>query len=83
MWLHTILQKRITLYHAKICSITVTDSLINSLQNYYGSVIRQGKGNGNVQEMAKAVKATLLHCNSTDETPRHHLCPGGEKSWCK
>ena len=59
----------------------LTDSLINSLQNYYGSAIRQGKGN--VQEMAKAVKATLLHCNSTDETPRHHLCPAGEKSWCK
>ena len=59
----------------------LTDSLINSLQNYYGSAIRQGKGN--VQEMTKAVKATLLHCNSTDETPRHHLCPAGEKSWCK
>ena len=59
----------------------LTDSLINSLQNYYGSAIPQGKGN--VQEMAKAVKATLLHCNSTDETPRHHLCPAGEKSWCK
>ena len=36
-----------------------------------------------MQEMAKAVKATLLHCNSKDETPRHRLCPAGEKSWCK
>ena len=31
----------------------------------------------------KAVQATLLHCNSTDEVPRHHLCPEGETSWCK
>ena len=36
-----------------------------------------------MQEMAKAVKVTLLHCNSKDETPRQHLCPAGEKSWCK
>jgi hypothetical protein len=33
--------------------------------------------------MVKAVKATLLHCNSTDASPRHHLCPPGAESWCK
>ena len=60
----------------------LTDLLINSLQNYYGSAIRHGK-DSSVQVMVKAVKATLLHCNSTDEAPRHHLCPAGEKSWCK
>ena len=32
--------------------------------------------------MTRAVQATLLHCNSTDEQPRHQLCPTGEKSWC-
>lgn len=33
--------------------------------------------------MMKAVQATLLHCNSTNEKPRHHLCPEGPRSWCK
>lgn len=31
----------------------------------------------------KAVQASLLHYNSTDDTPRHHLCPAGKNSWCK
>ena len=31
----------------------------------------------------KAVQATLLHFNSTDEQPRHRLCPDGEGTWCK
>ena len=31
----------------------------------------------------KAVQATFLHSNSTDETPHHHLCPEGKESWCK
>ena len=55
--------------------------LINSLQNYYGDAIRQNKGN--LDNMIKAVQATLLHCNSSDATPRHHLCPEGKNSWCK
>ena len=25
----------------------------------------------------------LLHYNSTNEQPRHHLCPVGPDSWCK
>ena len=33
--------------------------------------------------MLKSVESTLLHCNSTDDTPRHHLCTEGESSWCK
>ena len=53
-------------------------SLINSLQNYYGSAIRQS-----ISKMVKSVKATLLHSNSADETPRHHLCPTGANSRSK
>ena len=59
----------------------LTDNLINSLQNYYGDAIRHNKGN--LENMIKAVQATLLHCNSSDTTPRHHLCPEGKNSWCK
>lgn len=35
------------------------------------------------QEWMKAVQASLLHYNSTDEYPRHHLCSEGETTWCK
>ena len=59
----------------------LTDALMNSLQNYYGDVIRKNKGD--IDAMVKGVQATLLHSNSSDETPRHHLCPPGEDSWCK
>lgn len=59
----------------------LTDSLINSLQNYYGDAIR--KSVGDVDKMIKSVQATLLHVNSSDETSHHHLCPTGHNSWCK
>jgi hypothetical protein len=32
--------------------------------------------------MHTAVLTTLLHVSSTDEDPRHQLCPEGENSWC-
>lgn len=59
----------------------LTKALIDTLQNYYGMAIRSCKGD--LRGMMQAVQASLLHCNSTDETPRHQLCPVGEASWCK
>ena len=59
----------------------LTDSRINSLQNYYGDEIQRNKGD--LDAMMKAVQASLLHSNSTDDNLRHHLCPEGEKTWCK
>ena len=59
----------------------LTDALINSLQNYYGDAIRRNKGD--LDSMVRGVQATLLHSNSTDDRPRHHLCPTGKDSWCK
>jgi hypothetical protein len=58
----------------------LTDGLIKSLQNYYGEAIRQNRGD--LQAMVRAVQASLLHTNSSDDHPRHHLCPTGERSWC-
>ena len=55
--------------------------LIHSLQNYYGDAIRRNCHD--IKGMMRAVQASLLHCNSSDETPRHHLCPVGKDSWCK
>ena len=57
----------------------LTEAVINSLQNYYA--IR--RHTGDVPGMMKAVQASLMHYNSTDEHPHHHLCPEGETSWCK
>lgn len=48
----------------------LTDNLINSL---HGDAIRRNKGN--LQQMIKGVQASLLHSNSSDERPHHHLCP--------
>ena len=31
----------------------------------------------------KAVQASLLHSNCTDDNLHHHLCPEGETLWCK
>ena len=59
----------------------LTDKVIDSLQNYYGDAIRRNKGD--LQAMMKAVQASLLHSNSTNVWPRHHLCPVGPDSWCK
>ena len=59
----------------------LTTCLIDSMQNYYGDAIQSCKGD--VNKMMRAVQATLLHHNSSDEHPYHQLCPEGENSWCK
>lgn len=37
---------------------------------------------GNVEDMQKAIWATLYHCASTDAKPHHTRCPAGTESWC-
>ena len=59
----------------------LTKVLMNTMQNYYGDAIRRHKGD--LKGMMQAVQASLLHLNSSDEAPRHHLCPAGPDSWCK
>ena len=59
----------------------LTESVINSLQNYYGDAI--GRHTEDLPGMMKTVQALLMHYNSTDEQPSHHLCLEGETSWCK
>ncbi|CAB3994951.1 Hypothetical predicted protein, partial [Paramuricea clavata] len=58
----------------------LTTGKMDVLQNYYGLAIRENLDN--VEEMAKAVKASLFHVASTEEYPQHHLCLKGEDSWC-
>ena len=61
---------------------------MNTLQNYYGMIIRSNVGN--LYQMKKGVAAILFHCseyldsdNKPDNVQRHKYCPVGDKSWCK
>ena len=52
---------------------------IEALTKYYsGAIIK----NDTVDEMAKAIWATFHHVTSTDENPKHHMCPPGIDSYC-
>ena len=60
----------------------LTESIINSLQNYYGLAIRGNKGQ--LYPMIKAVAAVLHYCTDFREREfRHRYCPAGTDSWCK
>lgn len=58
----------------------LTAKLIDKLTIYYGLAIRRNCNS--VENMKKAIWATLHHKISTDDNPQHHLCPDGQKSWC-
>lgn len=59
----------------------LTESLIKKLTTNYGLAIR---GNINsVDEMKKAIMATLDHYCSTNRSPQHKNCPKGADSWCE
>lgn len=53
---------------------------IDKLTVYYRNAIE--KNIGDVNQMKKAIFATLFHCRSTDEEPTQTDCPAGQESWC-
>lgn len=57
----------------------LTKDKVMRLANYFGKCIKQ---ESNVQDMKRAIFATLRHCQSTDANPQHSACPDGERSWC-
>ncbi|XP_032238287.2 uncharacterized protein LOC5512949 [Nematostella vectensis] len=59
----------------------LTDALIDKLQNYYGIAIRSNVGN--LEQMRKAIHASLMHCASNEARVLHDHCPTGSTSWCK
>lgn len=59
----------------------LTKGLIESLTSLYGNAIR--KNSTSVTKMKNAIDAIVLHKSSTDDEPKHHLCPEGEDSWCQ
>jgi hypothetical protein len=58
----------------------LTEEKCVRLQNYYKFAILNNIDN--IEDMRNAIWATLMHCQSTDDTPNHQLCPDGEDSWC-
>ena len=66
----------------------LTNKAMNTLQNYYGMIIRSNIGN--LYQMKKGVAAIVHHCSEylnaerkPDNDARHMYCPRGENSWCK
>ena len=50
-------------------------------QRYYGKAICSHTNDA--VGMKNAVMVIFHHSASTDSHPQHHLCPQGERSWCK
>ena len=57
----------------------LTQNAVRKLTIYYNRAIR---GSKSAEDMKKAIMASLHHCYSTDDKPRHELCPTGVDSWC-
>lgn len=59
---------------------SLKDTTITKLTTYYRNAIQNNIGS--LDNMKKAVFATLMHCKSTDSNPQHNNCPEGDQSWC-
>ena len=59
---------------------TLTDKMIDRLQNYYGIAI--GSNVNNVEAMKEVVLAALFHCVSSSGNEYHNYCPDGRDSLC-
>ena len=53
---------------------------INTIQNFYGLVLRDK--NSNAEEMSRATHAILKHYSDLPLESRHGDCPTGQSSWC-
>ena len=59
----------------------LTEKTMDKLQALYGLAVRSNTDN--LQGMARAIWASLMHSTSTDSKPAHQYCPPGADSWCK
>ena len=69
----------------------LTNKVKNTLQNYYGMVVRSNIGD--LYAMKKGIAAILHHCSvffvgevddkMVDDKKRHQFCPRTEDTWCK
>ncbi|XP_071652157.1 uncharacterized protein [Temnothorax longispinosus] len=54
---------------------------IDKLTVYYGLAIRRNYDS--TENMKTAIWATYAHYSSTNENPKHDLCPAGAELWCE
>ena len=59
----------------------LTEMTMDKLQALYGMAVRGHPYD--LQGMARAIWASLMHSVSTDSKPCHQYCPPGANSWCK
>ena len=57
----------------------LTEKKMTRLQKYYRKAVLS---HSDVPSMKQAIWATIEHCSSTDNDPRHSHCPTGIKSHC-
>ena len=69
--------------HKKLCGKgRLTRKATNTLQNYYGMVIRRNVGD--LFGMKKDIAVIIHHCSEhSDSEERHKFCPRDDKSWCR
>lgn len=59
----------------------LTAKVITQGTDFYDKAIRNNIDY--VDQMHSAIWATYYHEISTDSNPQHHLCPPGQKNWCR
>ena len=62
----------------------LTKVVIDNIQNYYGSAIRNSKGS--IDGMKQSIKAIQHHCiinNYLSLEEQHQFCPKDRDTWCK
>ena len=58
--------------------------VIDKLQNYYGTEIRQNVGNHRtIQDAIRAIFFHTIKGSNKTADSQHHNCPKGSNSWCK
>ena len=64
------------------CLKSLTEAIIDKLQNYFGIALRANCGS-TVKKMADAIWASFLHVTSNVGNHYHSLCEKSPTSWCK
>lgn len=85
--LGTALRNQVTVCKAQKITLggklhgSLKDSTIKKLTRYYHNAVFSGI-NKDVPTVRNSILATLHHCTSSDENPRHTKCPTDINSWC-
>ena len=59
----------------------LTEKVIKKLTYYFGKNVKE-KTNTSPKEMRDTILSSFYHTSSSDENPKHDLCPKSKTSWC-